>query len=63
MTCPVCGGKTAVVDTLTEVDVIYRRRKCISCGCSFTTEEVECKLDEPVHVMRYNKRKNRPVDD
>lgn len=62
MTCPVCGGKTAVVDTCTEVDVIYRRRRCVNCGCSFTTEEVECKMDEPIHVMRYKKRKGETND-
>lgn len=63
MTCPCCGGKTAVVDVCTEVDVIYRRRKCTECGHGFYTEEVECKLDEPIHVMRYKQRKNRPASD
>lgn len=39
MTCPVCGGKTRVVDVVTEVDCTCRRRKCTECGYRFFTEE------------------------
>lgn len=41
MTCPVCGGKTRVVDVVTEVDCTCRRRKCTECGYRFFTEETE----------------------
>ena len=32
MTCPNCGGKLYVVNTLPYEDQIYRQRKCESCG-------------------------------
>lgn len=32
MTCPNCGGKLYVVNTLPYEDQIYRQRKCKSCG-------------------------------
>ena len=59
MTCPVCGGKTEVRDSCAEVDVIYRKRRCVECGHTFETEETECKLDVSVQRMRYEKRKRR----
>ena len=59
MTCPVCGGKTEVRDSYSEVDVIYRKRRCVECGHTFTTEEIECVLDVTVQQMRYERRKRR----
>ncbi len=41
MTCPVCGEKAGVIDVVSEIDCTYRRRKCVKCGYSFYTEEVE----------------------
>ena len=41
MTCPVCGGKTKVVDSRVEVDNVLRRRNCIECGYRIYTEEIE----------------------
>lgn len=46
MTCPVCGSKTKVIDTCNTIDVIYRKRRCVSCGYTFNTEEVE--TDNPM---------------
>lgn len=32
MTCPNCGGRLYVVNSLPYEDQIYRQRKCKSCG-------------------------------
>lgn len=53
MTCPVCGGKTKVVDVVTIVDCNYRRRKCISCNYISKTKEIEC--DDEEYVSRQTK--------
>lgn len=56
MTCPICGNETKVVDSRRQVDFIYRRRKCIACGYTFTTSETE---DEIARNIRNNtKMKN-----
>lgn len=39
MTCPECGGKTKVMDTVTISEEVYRRRKCLSCDKLFYTVE------------------------
>lgn len=59
MTCPVCGGKTEVRDSCAEVDVIYRKRRCVECRHTFETEETECKLAVPIQRMRYEKYKEK----
>lgn len=41
MTCPVCGGHTAVVDSRTDCEQVVRRRKCDSCGRAIYTSELE----------------------
>lgn len=41
MTCPVCRGKTRVLDTRSDYDAVYRRRKCKECGYTMTTTEYE----------------------
>lgn len=41
MTCPICGEKTKVLESKTDVDSIERRRECTSCGYRFTTFEIE----------------------
>ena len=56
MTCPVCGGKTRVVDVVTEVDCTYRRRKCTECGYRFFTEETE--IGEKAPDGFYRKRQD-----
>ena len=45
MKCPICEGKTAVLDSRTGVDnSIRRRRKCLECGLKFTTHELPPKV-------------------
>lgn len=42
MTCPICGGKTRVVDSRQpDVETVRRRRECLECGYRFNTEERE----------------------
>ena len=50
MTCPVCGEKTAVVDTVKDIDMVYRRRKCKGCDYYFFTTEEE--TDESEYFNR-----------
>lgn len=53
MTCPICGEKTRVINTLTEEDAVYRLRRCISCKHRFGTEEAE--NDEAYDRIAYGK--------
>lgn len=39
MICPKCGGVLAVVDSVTDDNSVYRRRKCVECGNRFYTTE------------------------
>ena len=41
MICPVCGGKTLVVDSRAYTDHIHRVRKCQDCNLRFSTVEVD----------------------
>lgn len=56
MTCPVCGGRTKVVDTRNCTDHIVRYRACRECEQRFCTIEVD--VD-----MYYKQRKERPSED
>ena len=41
MTCPECNGHTEVVDSrITPKGYIRRRRKCLYCGCRFSSLEI-----------------------
>lgn len=39
MTCPNCNGKNKVIDSRSDEDTVYRKRKCDDCGHIFYTEE------------------------
>ncbi len=41
MTCPVCGGRTSVVDSRADCEQAVRRRKCCICGRAIYTSELE----------------------
>lgn len=45
MICPMCGEKTLVVQTATDIDEIVRERKCTVCGHRFYTSEKD--IDAP----------------
>lgn len=39
--CPECKGKTKVINVRTCLGATYRQRKCLNCGFTFFTEEIE----------------------
>ena len=45
MICPACDGKLEVVETVRNVDYVYRRRRCKSCGHLIYTTESEVNPD------------------
>lgn len=47
MTCPRCGGKVRVIDSVNDPDEneIYRKRKCEDCELVFYTSECEVRAD------------------
>lgn len=52
MTCPICGGKTKVDETVSNTEEIYRRRECKECGYTFYTTEAESTSDGFYQTMR-----------
>ena len=57
MTCPVCGGKTKVVDSRPEPDCVHRRRVCVKCKHSFTTSEIEDDLRKRLEELKKQRKK------
>lgn len=41
MTCPVCGGKSHVYDSVSDCEAVFRQRKCLECNYSWYTSEYE----------------------
>lgn len=41
MTCPVCGGKSKVYDSIADCEAVFRKRKCLECSYIWFTEEYE----------------------
>ena len=41
MTCQICGGKTTVIDSVSDVDEVIRRRRCKECSHTFFTRETD----------------------
>ena len=39
--CPVCGGKTEVLDSRSDCESVKRKRKCLECGYRFYTVEID----------------------
>lgn len=39
MRCPICGGRTKVLDVREKQGKMKRRRECLDCFTRFTTEE------------------------
>ena len=59
MTCPVCGGKTRVMDSRSDCEGVYRRRKCKECGYALYTSEIETDGEELKEIEREEKRERR----
>lgn len=51
MTCPVCGGATLVLDSASDCDSIYRKRKCKDCDHRFYTIEIEGDDNEIKNIL------------
>lgn len=68
MTCPVCGGKVTVVNSVSDEEGVYRRRKCLDpeCGHAFYTTEIESGnadyLELTAAKSRRSKEKRRARD-
>lgn len=54
MTCPICGSATRVMDSRSDCDAVYRRRRCVNieCGHLFYTTEVETDGEELKSISR-----------
>ena len=62
MTCPVCGEKTTVVESVADIECVYRKRRCLECGHTFTTTEQESNVINILKSLRYERKihvKNR----
>lgn len=59
MTCPVCGGKTTVRESVADCECVYRRRKCLDCKYRFTTTEQESKDQRILTQLRLERKIKR----
>lgn len=60
MTCPVCSGKTTVIDCAKDVDEVVRLRRCIECNHRFYTAERDIDYSEGYDVIsRYRRSKKK----
>ena len=41
MTCPICGGKSKVNDSISDCETVYRKRQCLDCNYIWFTDEIE----------------------
>lgn len=59
MTCPVCGSKSTVKDTGSDVDIIVRKRICLAQECKyvFYTIETECNNAEAEILLNQLRKK------
>lgn len=62
MNCPKCGGATAVSNTVSDGEKVYRQRTCKSCGHSFYTTEAVSNCKNVLRGLRFKKRKERIKD-
>lgn len=61
MNCPLCGGKTKVIDTAADCESVYRKRKCLECKYNFTTTENESNDKHMIGRLRSQQRMNKNV--
>lgn len=56
MRCPICNGKTKVIDSRERSYLVYRYRdrKCVECGETFGTAEIP--------INQYKKLKNHRLE-
>lgn len=58
MTCPVCGYKTKVKDTGTDVDCIVRKRICLNGECKYVFYTMETECDNKKGKLLLNELRN-----
>ena len=56
MTCPVCGEKATVINSASDCECVYRRRRCVECGHIFTTTEQESNDTKILNRLRWEQR-------
>lgn len=57
MECSKCGGKIKVVKTRTNVNEVYRYRRCLNCGRKlYTIEQITDSLNVCDKINEINKR-------
>lgn len=61
MKCPKCKGGVKVEYTLSDVEGVYRKRRCLECGHIFYTSEVEDSADPFKDLLR-QQSKRRSID-
>lgn len=59
MTCPVCGEKSNVIDTLDMTDIIFRQRQCKACKHRWYTQEMD--YDGDIASMKKYMNKERKL--
>lgn len=52
MVCPICGGKSRILEVRSDGESTYRRRKCLECGETYYTSESDC-TKEVFNRVRY----------
>lgn len=57
--CPNCEAKTKVFDSRSIYEATYRRRRCLTCGYVFTTEELESESDGIRDIWSHTKAEQR----
>lgn len=58
MTCPICGYKTKVKDTGSDVDCIVRKRMCLNGGCKYVFYTMETECDNKKGKLLLNELRN-----
>ena len=56
MTCPVCGGKSKVCDSISDCETVYRKRKCLDCNYIWFTDECE---SDGIYFKEYASNRRR----
>lgn len=59
MTCPECGCKTRVTETVAREDHVIRRRQCLACKKFFYTEETDSEAAHEEFLELYRERNHK----
>ena len=59
MTCPICGERTLVINSASDCECVYRRRRCVECQHTFTTTEQESNDTKILNLIRKAKQNDK----